>query len=294
MKERTFARQGRRPHLSVTLGLGTLAGLDEFPGNLAGFGAIPAGLARSIAKSAATISALLADPESGSVLKAGALTYRPRQELRDQIAALLEVCQFPSCRQPVWRCDMDHRDPFDHDHPEQGGRTVLDNSGPLCRRHHLFKHHTEWRCRPDPDRTVLHWSSPTGHRYAKPGKQVAPPALWVTTAGTAVAEKLDTLARFTWDGPLLDGPGEAAQTSVVEQLLAALVLRHLLTRPALEYEHSDSAWNVSASGQPDHDLNETNDVSAGSTSSTTSDGGPSGGCGEAPDPVDPNDEPPPF
>ncbi len=55
---RVFTRQGRRPHLSVTLGLGTLAGLDNLPGSLAGFGAIPAGLARSIAASAATINAL--------------------------------------------------------------------------------------------------------------------------------------------------------------------------------------------------------------------------------------------
>ena len=102
-----FTRQGRRPHLSVTLGLGTLAGLDNLPGSLAGFGAIPAGLARSIAASAATINALITDPDTGRVTAAGALTYRPTQELRDQIAAILNVCQFPSCRQPVWRCDMD-------------------------------------------------------------------------------------------------------------------------------------------------------------------------------------------
>ena len=120
---RVFTRQGRRPHLSVTLGLSTLAGLDNLPGVLAGFGAIPAGLARSIAASAATINALITDPDTGRVTAAGALTYRPTQELRDQIAAILNVCQFPSCRQPVWRCDMDHREEFNHHHPEQGGKT---------------------------------------------------------------------------------------------------------------------------------------------------------------------------
>ena len=62
-----FTRQGRRPHLSVTLGLGTLAGLDNLPGTLAGFGAIPAGLARSIAASAATINALITDPQYAAV-----------------------------------------------------------------------------------------------------------------------------------------------------------------------------------------------------------------------------------
>ena len=63
---RVFTRQGRRPHLSVTIGLSTLAGLDNLPGSLAGYGAIPAGLARSIAASAATINALITDPDTGT------------------------------------------------------------------------------------------------------------------------------------------------------------------------------------------------------------------------------------
>jgi hypothetical protein len=128
---RVFTRQGRRPHLSVTIGLSTLAGLDNLPGSLAGYGAIPAGLARSIAASAATINAVITDPDTGRVTAAGALTYRPTQELRDQIAALQNVCQFPSCRQPVWRCEMDHRDRFDHDNPKLGGKTAPENIGPF-------------------------------------------------------------------------------------------------------------------------------------------------------------------
>jgi len=124
---RVFTRQGRRPHLSITLGLGTLAGLDDLPGALAGFGAIPAGLARSIAASAATINALLTNPETGTITAAGALTYRPTQELRDHIAAIRNVCQFPSCRQPTWRCDNDHLETFNHQHPERGGETSLSN-----------------------------------------------------------------------------------------------------------------------------------------------------------------------
>jgi hypothetical protein len=120
---RVFTRQGRRPHLSITLGLGTLAGLDDLPGALAGFGAIPAGLARSIAASAATINALLTNPETGTITAAGALTYRPTQELRDHIAAIRNVCQFPSCRQPTWRCDNDHLETFNHQHPDRGAET---------------------------------------------------------------------------------------------------------------------------------------------------------------------------
>ena len=63
---------------------------------------------------------------------------------------------------------MDHRDPFNHHHPEHGGPTTTDNTGPLCRRHHLFKHHTDWKTTVDPDSMVTHWTSPTGHSYTKP------------------------------------------------------------------------------------------------------------------------------
>lgn len=226
-----MTRQGRRPHLSVTLGLGTLAGLDNLPGKLAGFGAIPPGLARSIAKSAASITAVLTDGETGSITQAGALVYRPRQALRDQIAALLETCQFPSCRQPVWRCDIDHREPFDHRNPEQGGLTTQQNTGPYCRRHHLFKHHTEWQVRPDPNCSTLIWISPTGHRYVKGRSQATPPDIWVTTGGTDLAERLDTMKATV----VVPG-GNGVPGSVPEELLTAMLLRQELNRPPFEYD----------------------------------------------------------
>ncbi len=241
---RVFTRQGRRPHLSVTLGLGTLAGLDNLPGSLAGFGAIPAGLARSIAASAATINALVTDPDTGRVTAAGALTYRTTQELRDQIAAILNVCQFPSCRQPVWRCDMDHREEFNHHHPEQGGKTDPENVGPFCKRHHLIKHHSDWRIRIDPNRYVLEFTSPTGHHYRKPGRQAAAPGLWVSTAATAIAERLDDIANPP--STLVRRPdGEPAPTSPIDDLLATILIRHHLNTKTVEIDyHPETAWET--------------------------------------------------
>jgi hypothetical protein len=247
---RVFTRQGRRPHLSVTIGLSTLAGLDNLPGSLAGYGAIPAGLARSIAASAATINALVTDPDTGKVTAAGALTYRPTQELRDQIAALCNVCQFPSCRQPVWRCDMDHREEFNHQHPDHGGKTTPENTGPFCRRHHLIKHHSEWRIRIDPNRYVLEFTSPTGHTYQKQGRQAAVPGLWVGTAGTAIAERVDmiasppsTLIRRADDQP--------APTSHIEDLLAAILVRHHLNTKTIEIDYDpETAWETVDLGDP--------------------------------------------
>jgi hypothetical protein len=237
---RVFTRQGRRPHLSVTLGLGTLAGLDNLPGTLAGFGAIPAGLARSIAASAATINALLTNPKTGTITAAGALTYRPTQDLRDQIAAILNVCQFPSCRQPTWRCDYDHLETFNHEHPERGGKTSLPNNGPFCRRHHLIKHHSAWKVRPDPDRTVLHFTSPTGHNYTKRGRQAAPPAMWVTTAGTTIAERLETITATA------EVNRPPTPPSGVEDALSTILIRHALNTTPIEHQHDDTAWDRAA------------------------------------------------
>ncbi len=203
-ERRSLTRQGRRPHLSVVIGVETLAGLDDLPGYLAGYGAIPAGIARSIAASAATMTAITADPTTGAVTGAGALTYRPRQELRDQITALMATCQFPSCRQPSWRCDIDHQQPFNHRHPEQGGPTSPRNTTPLCRRHHLFKHHAGWSVHVDPADFTVSWTSPTGHRYTKNGQQRGTPRIWVTTPGSTAAERLDDLraTRATTAAPI--------------------------------------------------------------------------------------------
>ena len=247
---RTLSRQGRRPHLSVIINESTLAGHDDRPGYLNGFGAIPADLARSIAQSASTITAQIADPKTGMITHAGALTYRPTQALRDQIAALTNVCQFPSCRQPVWRCDIDHRDRFDHDHPERGGRTDTGNTGPLCRRHHLFKHHTEWRVRPDPDTPITYWTSPTGHCYPSIGRpplaaiNITRTGIHPTHGGTAIAERLDNLTAFLnataqrnanlQRNAELDEPPEIPEGSTAEELLTALLIKYALNPPPIE------------------------------------------------------------
>ncbi|MGS0684164.1 DUF222 domain-containing protein [Nakamurella sp. GG22] len=236
---RTMTRQGRRPHLSVIIGLETLAGLNDLPGRLAGFGAITAGVARSIAASAATITAALADSGTGSVTEVGTLTYRPRQDLRDHIAALHTKCQFPSCRQPVWRCDIDHREPFDHHDPHNGGATTMENTAPFCRRHHLFKHHTEWQVRPDPSAYTLSWVSPTGHCYSKAKDQVVAPELWVTTAGGLAAQQLDTIVATQEVTPEV----REGQVSV-EEMLATLLLRHHLNRRSMEYEPHADPWTL--------------------------------------------------
>lgn len=286
---RALSRQGRRPHLSVVIALGTLGGHDQLPAILSGYGAIPAGLGRAIAKSAGTVTALFSDPASGMITEAGELTYRPSQQLRDRIAALVPTCQFPSCRQPTWRCDIDHREAFNHDDPERGGRTNSENTGPFCRRHHLLKHHTEWRIRVRPERFTLEWTSPTGHQYAKrarPALLPEPnriPGLTVSTPGTALAERLDLItttgsaqmsSSTTSNSPTSNSTTNNSTTnnsptnnsttsnspmnrtpmhrSVVEEIVTMLLIRHHLNQRPIEYVHPARAWDTPDASGLDH------------------------------------------
>ncbi len=127
-----------------------------------------------IATSAASITTVLLDPTTGSITGTGTRTYRPPQATRDITTTLATTCRFPSCRQPAWRCDLDHRDPFDHHDPDDGGATAPANLDPLCRNHHWLKHHSAWSSTRGPDHTQI-WSSPTGHRYTDPPRTLTLP-----------------------------------------------------------------------------------------------------------------------
>ncbi len=116
---------GRGPHIRVTVAASTLLGLDEQPGELAGYGPIPAAMARQIAADPdATWRRLLTDPVSGVLLDHGVTVYRPPPSLARHVKARDQVCAFPGCRQPAERCDLDHRKRF----PD--GPTSADNLGP--------------------------------------------------------------------------------------------------------------------------------------------------------------------
>ena len=110
---------------------------------------------------------------------AGAWTYRPRQELRDLTIALTATCCWPGCRQPAQRCDLDHRQPFDHHQPDTGGPTTDINIDPLCRAHHLLKTHTDWTYHRNPDRTYT-FTSATGLHHHTPPERVTLPAEFLT------------------------------------------------------------------------------------------------------------------
>ena len=156
----------RRPiTVNVTIDLPTLLGLSENPGQLAGYGAIPASVARALA-SDGKWKRFITDPQTGALLDYGRETYQPPQALIDFLIARDRTCRFPGCRRSAALSDLDHAQSW-----EEGGTTSLDNLGALCRRHHLLKTHGGWAIESRADGSCT-WTSPLGKIYQTPARSI--------------------------------------------------------------------------------------------------------------------------
>ena len=158
-------RQHRRPHLQVTAAASTLLGLDEAPAALAGYGPIPASMARKIA-AGSTWRAVLTDDGTGELVARSSTTYRPSPSVAGWVVDRDVTCTFPGCRVPAQRCDIDHIRPFDDRQPAVD-QTTAENLHALCRHHHRLKTHGRWRPVRDASTGRTHWESGTGHRYTR-------------------------------------------------------------------------------------------------------------------------------
>ena len=154
----------RRPiTISVAIDLPTLLGLAENPGQLAGYGAIPASVARRLAADG-NWQRFVSDPTTGNLLDFGREKYTPPQELVDYLLARDRVCRFPGCRRTGQSSDIDHAQSW-----ETGGETNPANLGLLCRRHHRMKTHGGWSLESNPDGSCL-WKSPQGKSFFVPSR----------------------------------------------------------------------------------------------------------------------------
>ena len=157
----------RRPiTVNVTIDLPTLLGLSENPGQLAGYGAIPASVARALA-SDGKWKRFITDPQTGALLDYGRETYQPPQALIDFLIARDRTCRFPGCRRSAALSDLDHAQSWD-----EGGTTSLDNLGALCRRHHVLKTHGGWSIESRADGSCT-WTSPLGKIYQTPARSIS-------------------------------------------------------------------------------------------------------------------------
>jgi hypothetical protein len=159
----------RRPlTVNVTIDLPTLMGLAENPGELAGYGAIPASVAREIA-SDARWKRFITEPITGNLLDFGRESYEPPQALKDFLIARDRTCRFPGCRRSAILSDLDHAQSWD-----SGGVTSIENLGALCRRHHKLKTHYGWQLESFADGSCT-WRSPAGKEFFTPARSINEP-----------------------------------------------------------------------------------------------------------------------
>ena len=165
-KQKQIKNSNRKPiSINVTIDLPTLLNMAENPGQLSGYGPIPASLARELAADG-NWKRFITDPTSGELLDIGRKSYRPSQHLVDFLIARDRTCRFPGCRYPAHRSDIDHVTPWD-----DGGKTTPENLGSLCRRHHRLKTHGGWKVTSASDGSC-EWISPNGKHYLVPSRPV--------------------------------------------------------------------------------------------------------------------------
>jgi hypothetical protein len=156
----------RRGTVDIHVDLATLAGLAEDPGDLAGFGPVIADIARQVTEQQqrAQWRYTITDPETELVIQNGTTRRRPTAHQERHVEARNPTCIFPGCRMPSFNCDLDHRIQYAH-----GGPTTVQQLVPLCRHHHMLRHHSAWTHTPLPDGDHK-WVSLFGHTYTTSGR----------------------------------------------------------------------------------------------------------------------------
>ena len=154
---------GRPITVNLTIDLPTLLGLSENPGQLSGYGAIPAAVARELAADGKWRK-FITDPTTGNLLDYGRESYLPPQALRDFLLARDRTCRFPGCRRSGLKGEIDHAIPW-----EEGGETSPSNLGLLCKRHHQLKTHGGWKLESFEDGSC-EWTTPVGKKRFVPAR----------------------------------------------------------------------------------------------------------------------------
>jgi Domain of unknown function (DUF222) len=155
--------------VKVVVPAATLLGVDDQPGELAGYGPIPAAVAREISADA-TWRRLLTDPTSGALLDHGRTTYKPPAALADFVRTRDRTCRFPGCTRAADRCELDHRTRY----PD--GPTSADNLDALCTHHHQLKHRSNWTGE-RLSNGDYEWTSPAGYTYTQHPEPIIEPAV---------------------------------------------------------------------------------------------------------------------
>ena len=146
--------------VDLKVDLTTLAGLNDNPGQIPGWGPVLADIARQVVQEQTDSEwrITITDPDGQPVIVT-TTSRRPTKFQRRLVEARNPTCIFPGDRTPAADCDLDHTHAWSH-----GGPTSSNNLGPCCRHHHRLKD-AGWKLEMI---TPGHyqWTSPLGHTYS--------------------------------------------------------------------------------------------------------------------------------
>jgi len=170
--------------INLVMSAGALLDRSDDPAEVAGFGSIPAGLARELvadaldAKTRVWLRRLYAEPVSGRLVAMDSERRLFPKQLGDFLQLRDRFCRKPWCNALIRH--------IDHAHPaDAGGETSAENGDGLCEQCNHAKQAAGWHYRvvDNPGGThTLEITTPTGHTY----RSEAPPA-----PGTGLPVKLD-------------------------------------------------------------------------------------------------------
>jgi hypothetical protein len=201
----------------VTVGLvmsdTTLLGLDDRPGQLTGFGPVPAAVARWLTAHDSTwVRRLYTDPVDATVAVVDTGRRRFDGALRELVVTRDQHCRGPGC--PATIRDIDHTIPV-----TDAGETTAGNGRGYCRRCHRAKHHPQVQVG-TPTRHIgpavighqayTRWAMPAGPVLAT----IAPPALGIGSTTRQISRSRRHLLHNTTGRP---GLSPRDQPSLPEQ-----------------------------------------------------------------------------
>jgi hypothetical protein len=148
-----------RGTVDIQVELTTLLELDDKPGELPGWRPVISDIARRVTEEQVGSEwRYTVTDQNGNPISVGTTRRRPTISQTRLAQTLNPTCVFPGCRMPSTGCDLDHNQPW-----SQNGPTREDNLGPLCRHHHVIRHHGRSIIQTQPGSYQL--TSPLGHTY---------------------------------------------------------------------------------------------------------------------------------
>ena len=145
--------------VALTVPMMSLLGQSTEPAVMEGVGPIDLDTARRLTADAPTLTRILTDPVTGTMLALDPQKYRSNAATRRWLGHRDVTCTFPGCGRRASGCDIDHITAYN------GSNTTIDNLHHLCRKHHRIKHETTWKVEKPPGQPEV-WTSPTGHTPA--------------------------------------------------------------------------------------------------------------------------------